>query len=84
MKRWWLTGFVFLAAVAALLLAGGAAPQGQCSTADALREAKLYEEAQENYTDLLKTDPNLGCARNGMQLLRIEQAKDLYALGQAY
>lgn len=84
MKRWWLTGYIFLAVIILLLLAGGAASQGQCDTAKALREAKLYEKAQANYTALLMNDSQLGCAKEGLLALQSEVSNSHYELGQAY
>ncbi len=79
-----ISGYVFTLFVAALLLTNGAAAQAQCSTADALLKAHLYDDALANYTDLLKQNPKLDCALNGINESLRAQALNFYELGRAY
>jgi tetratricopeptide (TPR) repeat protein len=83
MKRW-LSVFVFLLVVTVLLLAGGAAAQTQCDTADALFKAQLYDAALTNYTAVLQQYPNLACASNGINESQRVQAINFYEKGLAY
>lgn len=78
------SGYVFTLLVAALLLTNGAAAQGQCDAADALLKAPLYDDALTNYTALLKQDPKLDCALNGINESQRAQAINSYELGRAY
>ncbi len=82
-KRWHLSGCMLIV-VSYVILAGGAAAQYQCDTADSLFNATLYDSALENYTALLKQNPKLECAQAGIIAVKHAQAEELYELGQAY
>ncbi len=83
-KRWDLSGYVLLSVISFVLLAGGAAGQSQCDAAVSLFNATLYDEALENYTAMLKQNPNLECAQAGIIAVKRAQAEEFYELGQAY
>jgi tetratricopeptide (TPR) repeat protein len=59
--------------IALALMAGGVQAQEpgaeSCASADALRKAELYDEARDEYLDLLKANPALECALEGLQLM---------------
>ena len=84
MKRWCLSGYVFLAVVAALLLSVAVGAQDTCEGANASRDAGLYEDALNAYAELLKNDTYRDCALAGIRELQDAQAKKHYELGQAY
>lgn len=88
MKRWHLLRYVFLAVAAALLLTSGVGAQSPCGAADALREAKLYEDAQAAYAAVLKNTSfdasQRACAVIGIKELQHAQAEKLYNLGKTY
>jgi len=82
--KWWhFSVLVFLVATA-MLLAVGAAAQTPCDAADALFKAQLYEDAQTNYTALLKQNSTLTCAQNGSLEVQRAEANESYELGRAY
>ncbi len=83
MKLSYLSIFALLA-VAILLFTQAAAAQGPCDEADALREAKLYDEAKTEYIILLKNDMLRDCAQRGLQNLSQDRAKELLIIGQDY
>lgn len=84
MKRWCLSGYVFLAVVAALLLSVAVGAQDTCEGANASRDVGLYEDALNAYAELLKNDTYRDCALAGIRELQDAQAKKHYELGQAY
>jgi tetratricopeptide (TPR) repeat protein len=84
MKRWHLSGYVFLVVVAALLLSVAVGAQDTCEEADALYNLKLYDEAQEAYIELLKNNTDLTCAQIGINKSRQKKAEEFYNLGEEY
>lgn len=75
--------WVLFALFSAFLLSGGAVAQ-ECDVADALLNAHLYNDALTNYTDLLKQNPNLTCAQDGIQDAQRFLTIKSYEIGQAY
>ncbi|RCV64113.1 Tetratricopeptide (TPR) repeat [Methanophagales archaeon] len=84
MKRWCLSGYVFLAVVAALLLTVAVGAQNTCEVANASLDAGLYEDALKAYAELLKNDTYRNCTLAGISELRQASANKSYELGKAY
>ncbi|MBE9593716.1 MAG: hypothetical protein IMF19_09570, partial [Proteobacteria bacterium] len=78
MKRWHLSGYVFLVVVAALLLSVAVGAQDTCEEADALYNLKLYDEAHKAYIELLKNNTDLTCAQSGINKSRQKKAEEFY------
>nr|AAU83851.1 hypothetical protein GZ34G5_18 [uncultured archaeon GZfos34G5] len=84
MKRWHLSGYVFLVVVAALLLSVAVGAQDTCEEADALYNLKLYDEAHKAYIELLKNNTDLTCAQSGINKSRQKKAEEFYHLGEEH
>jgi tetratricopeptide (TPR) repeat protein len=84
MKRWHLSGYVFLAVVAALLLSVAVGAPDTCEKADALYNLKLYDEAHKAYIELLKNNTDLTCAQSRINKSRQKKAEEFYNLGEVY
>lgn len=67
-----------------LLLIQTAYAKGQCDEADSLRDLKSYVKAEEAYAVLLKNDSSFDCAKSGLAVMKEEQARTLFEMGNAY
>jgi tetratricopeptide (TPR) repeat protein len=56
-------------------------PASECAKADMYLSEEMYEQAETTYTDLLKNNLQLQCAKDGIKKIE-KEASDLYKKGQ--